>query len=154
MKINWVQQLDDAGCGIAVCAMLTNQSYEQTKTEMVNIYHGGLDIEHIDAYLSEKGYFVRRFYKLNSVTEEIRQDWPAFPSKICIASVIASSESDKVHYVLVINGIVYDPATVTIKNLNEYVKVIWIAGVIKPLTRKSKQKQETQANQEGTEQNV
>jgi hypothetical protein len=154
MKVTWVQQLDDAGCGVAVCAMLTNQPYDVTKAEMANVYHGGLDMEHIDAYLFEKGYFIRRFYKFNPITDEMRQDWPTFPSKVCIASVIANLEAETVHYVLVVNGTVYDPGTVTIKSLSDYAKVLWVAGVTKPATRRPRQKKIEPLIPQVEEQNV
>lgn len=143
--MKWVQQMDDAGCGIAVCAMLTGRSYPDVKIEMENVYHGGLEDKQLDAYLFEQGYFIRRVFKLNLLADETRKEWPAFPASRCIACVVANTESDSTHFVAIDKGEVFDPADVTIKNLAEYVRVIWVAGIIKP----RKQRSHGQENLEG-----
>jgi hypothetical protein len=136
-RFKWVQQEDDAGCGIACCAMVTGKSYLQVKDELRNVYHGGLETKHLDDYLFEQGYFIRRQYKWNRVTQVVRE-WPIYPALLCIACVVANSESDSFHFVVVHNGIVYDPATVSIKSLDEYVRVEWLAGLTTPKRQRAK----------------
>jgi hypothetical protein len=134
-KLRWVQQEDDAGCGIACGAMVTGKSYHEVKEELRNLYHGGLYPKHLDDYLFEQGFFIRRHYKWNRVTQVVRE-WPSYPAPLCIACVVANTEADELHLVVVLNGVVYDPATISIKSLDEYIRVEWVAGLVRPAKRK------------------
>lgn len=137
MRVKWVQQQDDYGCGIACCAMISGKSYDETKAETVNLYQGGMDFQDLFAYLFEQGYFLRRFDKINLVTDETRKDWPVLPADRCIACVLANRESSLSHFVVVEKGVVFDPADITIKSLDAYVRVFWVVGITKPRRTRS-----------------
>ncbi len=84
--LRWIGQEDAQGCGAAVLAMLTGQTYAAVKADMDadpwvceggerNWAAHGLTSHVLDRYLAARGYFLRRIYDAWGIVES----WPPEP---------------------------------------------------------------------------
>lgn len=129
IKIQHVLQKDDWGCAIAVMAMVTNRTYQETKEFFADIPEGRLMPHLQDAWLREQGYIVERKHRYESEGQ-----WPPIPfSFVHTCEVQVKEESVHAHMVVMVqNGEVYDPLTTELRILTDYFQVFSVASINYP----------------------
>jgi hypothetical protein len=131
-KIKWVHQEDDFGCAFACLAMITGQTYEHVKHELIECYHKGITDEVIDEYLADKGYFIARRKRFVQWRGN-KEGWAAPFAPVHLVAVLCSYEAETEHVVVMLkDGTVLDPTSQQPKQLSDYVRVMYVAGVVKP----------------------
>lgn len=139
--IQWIEQVDEGGCGLAVLAMLTGETYARLR-EHFPVFCNTHGIDHwvMDDYLADMGYAIRRVYKVQHYLEDVRAKWPVKPFAEKHFALVYQTRKDAElginhsHYVaLDARFNVYDPADKEYvkSKLSRYHKVLWIAGVYK-----------------------
>jgi len=127
-----VQQEDAWGCGIAVLAMLTGQTYPAVRAEFTkrHIERGLIEFD-INAYLAEHGYAVAVKYPHYAPQQKPRDVWPPAPFAdvhYCAVHTVAATN----HYVVwLADGGVLDPATAEARRLTDYREMLHVAGVVR-----------------------
>jgi hypothetical protein len=125
-EIQWIASEERRGCGIACCAMLTGQSYIQTRSWFGDrTGEGGICYWEIDNFLGRHGYAVIR--KMQS---DIHMDhWPQKPfakSHYCVVYLVDGSS----HFVVMLeDGTVLDPDDSKPKHLSAWSSIESVTGV-------------------------
>lgn len=137
----WVRQEDKEGCGLAVLAMLTGQSYADVKAEVGSLEAQPMEGRPIpderdwskqgcthyllDRYLAGHGFFLQRRY--DTYTELPMEPF----APLHYASVVQLSSNH--HFVAVLaNGDVLDPMREGVFKLSDWSKVNQLVGVHDP----------------------
>ena len=133
-KVTWVAQEDAKGCGLAVLAMLTHQTYSDVRKHLSqlcgreNFDERGICNDEVDEYLGIKGFAVIRRFANSPFNMKPRADFPSTFAPIHFANVEQSSGSW--HFIVVSkDGKILDPLTKEEKQFSDYRRVGSIAGV-------------------------
>jgi hypothetical protein len=136
VTLRWVRQEDAQGCGIAVLAMLTGESYAAVKAEIDSQDGHGHNgdwsengVTHItlDRYLTARGFYHQRIYESWGLT-----DWPPDPwAPSHFASVRQPSGNS--HFVVMdAEGRVLDPMREGDFTLGDWLAVLNVVGLVRP----------------------
>lgn len=132
-RIQWVEQVDKGGCGIACLAMLLGVTYARI-VEWAPEFCGkcGLQDDQVDQFLSEHGYALQRVWEYREFDARKREIWPPRPfAQKHLCSVMQTNEDSIGHFVVMDGkGVVYDPALPAFapKTLLDFHEVEWVAG--------------------------
>ena len=132
--IQWVEQVDSGGCGIACLAMLLDTTYARI-VELAPELCGkcGVEMRDMDHFLAENGLSVRRLWPSKRFDGARRPKWPVKPfAEKHLVQVLQNRTDVWDHWVVMDEkGVVYDPADPEFKKsrLSRYHRVISIAGV-------------------------
>lgn len=135
--MNWLEQVERAGCGIACMAMLLETTYARVVEEAPMFCGGkcGVDYLHLDHFLASRGYAVQRLERDQHFSGERRAKWPPKPwaEKHLVLVTQTRADIDSHYVVMDSKGKVYDPsdATYVPSRLSRYYRVEWVAGVWK-----------------------
>ena len=130
MSIRRVLQEDTNGCGLACLAMITDQTYQQVKTEVTHIGQHGISVHCIESYLVDRGYALSWKYLYRGYTNQRRDEWPpALWANVHIAQVRIPNGS---HFIVVLfNGEVLDPLTPAARRFEDYTEIDNIVAIYK-----------------------
>lgn len=132
--MNYIQQKDSRGCGVAALAMVLGMSYEATAADFTkdpwergtrDLNQQGLYQTEVDRYLWKHNQFVLRKYIFSG------PDWPPLPfAERHICNVKVSAESPINHFVAMDgSGKVFDPLDESKSSLMQYHSVENVSGL-------------------------
>ena len=135
MDIKRVQQEDAMGCGVAVLAMLTGQTYQAVKAELLSemgrpdaFAERGIDFEVINEYLRRKGFAVATLWANCPMTKKPELNFPRVFGPVHYANV--EQQSGNWHFVVVTEtGSILDPLLDTPPTFDHYKRVGSIRAV-------------------------
>jgi hypothetical protein len=134
--IRYVKQEDAHGCGLAVLAMLTGQTYGQVKSDLLEMgcdrpdgfAERGIDFEVVNEYLRRKGYAITKMWANCPITKQPNSLVPF--SELCYANV--EQQSGNWHFIVIQgDGTILDPLDQSPKTLQSYNRVGSITAVHK-----------------------
>lgn len=124
-----ILQEDSNGCGIACLAMVTRQTYQQVKAEILAFENKGIHEFIIDSYLADKGYAVARKHPHASYLKAMRSEWP--PAPFGAVHIVSVSLPAGFHIVVMrADGIVLDPA-LGYRHISDYKEIMHMAAIVK-----------------------
>lgn len=134
--MQWVEQVEKGGCGIACLAMLLDTTYARI-VEMAPDLCGKCGVEEavMFDFLAEHGYAVQRVEQAKASDGTKRKKWPPKPwADRHLVMVMQTKDDVAAHYVVMdAKGNVYDPADPEYRRtrLSRYYSVEWVAAVVK-----------------------
>lgn len=129
--MRYIPQKDKHGCGVAVLAMLTNQSYDVVKDYLSSVPNvGDIDTGISDFvmrfYLYEFNYAVAMRFPTIMLSKTPRENLEPF-SDVAFACV-----DNPAHYIVLFrDGTVLDPARPKRRHITEYNKINHIGAVVR-----------------------
>lgn len=132
--IGRIVQQDDWGCGIAVLAMLTDDSYVNVKTNIEadpwaqkagDWKASGISQLHLEKYLSERGWYFRRVYS----SWQSNGVWPPAPFAERHYAIVQQPSGNGHFVVMCADGMVLDPMAEVPKTLADWKVVNLVVGL-------------------------
>jgi hypothetical protein len=132
-----IRQRKEFDCAVACGAMLTGKTYEQTKQDLREVFHGGLPTASTFSYLYSEGFFVRELKRFDVVKGDVIE-WPPKPfAQVHWCNVLINLDCSQSHAVLMDqDGVIYDPLRdqpyYSANHFDLYSKVYSVAGLWRP----------------------
>lgn len=132
MTVQWIEQEDPHGCGVAALAMILGRTYAEVKAMLSaqNWQREGATIWVWDALLANEGYAVARKYRHDAARDCMREVWPPEPFAPIHLCLVRYPRFTRGHMVVLLaDGTVLDPLTPEPRTLDWYDDVDHVAGI-------------------------
>lgn len=135
-KVQWVEQVDKGGCGLACLAMLLDTTYARIVEWGPELCGKcGMEDDQMEQFLASKGMAWQRVWQHREFDGKEHEPWPPEPwAERHLCSVVQTPLDMVGHFVVMDrDGACYDPADTELKprRLTDYHEVEWVAGVFK-----------------------
>lgn len=135
-SINYIQQPEPYGCGIAVIAMIMGKTYWEVKEYFEDKTIGprtGVTFDTFKEILFQNGYLTFHIFKTIVHLQKPREIWPPLPfAPYHWVTVLNPNRSS--HAILwMADGTVYDPFISGKRSLSQYSEITMVMGVWKAI---------------------